>query len=384
MDQKTRLVSNLRLLIPRLRLLQKKDTASSVVQRRELSQLLSEGRESSARIRVENVISTDIAVEVMEMVELYCELLLARANVLDQLAFGEKGTRARLRAKEVYKKQTQPHAGTAAGLGANAAESSGPRFGFSWLGGSHKKEGSLADDAGILSDDEDTYMDTALDEAAVVIFYAWHRFPHELRELTMLRTMLGERYGKEFMTLAQENKVDTVKVPDRLLKSLRVRPPGQDLVESYLREIAKAYGVDWPEEDILDSQEDLGSAPPEFVSDATPGDGDDNQEGDVPATPTKPRVDITESRRASETSELSKATPPRGPAAGRSPVSVAPPAPRTDNPNPRVKVPGSEGNGSAKATSDAAGSGSQGKSNNGGIPELDELTRRFADLKRKP
>ncbi|KAJ5575372.1 hypothetical protein N7450_009271 [Penicillium hetheringtonii] len=336
--QTTRLVSNLRLLIPRLRLLQKKDTASSVVQRRELSQLLSEGRESSARIRVENVIATDIAVEVMEMVELYCELLLARANVLDQLAFGEKGTRARLRAKELYKKQTQPQAG----------------------GGSQKKEASVADDAGALSDEDDTYMDTALDEAATVVFYAWHRFPHELRELTMLRTMLGERYGKEFMTLAQDNKVDTVKVPDRLLKALRVKPPGQDLVESYLREIAKAYGVAWPEED-LNTQEDLGNAPPEFVDD-TKGDDDGNEGGDVPATPTKPHANAAESRRASETNELSKATPPRGPAAGRSPVSVAPPAPRTDNPNPRVKVPGSEGNGPATtSTTVGSRSGSQGE-----------------------
>ncbi|KAG0158644.1 hypothetical protein PDIDSM_6160 [Penicillium digitatum] len=91
MESKTRLVSTLRLLIPRLRLLQKKDTASSVVQRRELSQLLSEGRDASARIRVENVIATDIAVEVMEMVELYCELLWARANVLDQMAFSDQG-----------------------------------------------------------------------------------------------------------------------------------------------------------------------------------------------------------------------------------------------------------------------------------------------------
>lgn len=380
MDEKTRLVSNLRLLIPRLRLLQKKDTASSVVQRRELSQLLAEGRESSARIRVENVIATDIAVEVMEMVELYCELLLARANVLDQLAFGEKGTRARLRAKELYKKQTQSQTGAAASAGVKTAESSGSRFGFGWLGGgAAKKEASLADDAGLLSDDDDTYMDTALDEAATVVFYAWHRFPHELRELTMLRTMLGERYGKEFMTLAQENKIDNVKVPDRLLKGLRVRPPGQELVESYLREIAKAYGVAWPEED---AQDELGSAPPEFVDD-TQDDGDDSQGGDLPVTPSKSGAGAAEARRASETNELSKATPPRGPAAGRSPVSVAPPAPRTDNPNPRVKVPGPEENSSTKA-SGAAGSRPQGNSSNGGIPELDELTRRFADLKRKP
>ncbi|KAJ6120837.1 hypothetical protein N7523_005117 [Penicillium sp. IBT 18751x] len=379
--QTTRLVSTLRLLIPRLRLLQKKDTASSVVQRRELSQLLSEGREASARIRVENVIATDIAVEVMEMVELYCELLLARANVLDQLAFGESGTRARLRAKEQYKKHSMAQAG-----GVKPIESSGSRFGFGWLGGSQKKETSPAASASPgevsgdpLTDEEDPYMDTALDEAAVAIFYAWHRFPHELRELTMLRTMLGERYGKEFMTLAQDNKVDSIKVPDRLLKGLRVRPPGQELVESYLQEIARAYGVAWPHggED-LDVQADLGDAPPEFVDSKDEGDAD--QGGDLPATPSKQaasRPELSEMRRASETSELNKATPPRGLAAGRSPVSVAPPAPRTDNPNPHVKIPGE---GDTKPTQGQAGP----RKNSNGIPELDELTRRFADLKRKP
>lgn len=377
---KTRLVSTLRLLIPRLRLLQKKDTAFSVVQRRELSQLLSEGREPSARIRVENVISTDIAVEVMEMVELYCELLLARANVLDQLAFGEQGNRARLRAKELYRKKNQTQAGTS-GAGATT-ESSGPRFGFGWFSGSQKKEaGTPAITSGAntseeaLTEEENPYMDTALDEAAVVIFYAWHRFPHELRELTMLRTMLGERYGKEFMALAQDNKIDSAKVPDRLLKGLRVRPPGPELVESYLREIAKAYGISWPAD-----EEELGDAPPEYVDDQ-----DDDGNGDLPQTPTKQQGDssqpsFSEARRASETSELNKATPPRGLATGRSPVSVAPPAPRTDNPNPRVKVPGAEKEGGKPAKQESA----QSKSNNSGIPELDELTRRFADLKRRP
>ncbi|KAF5856284.1 hypothetical protein ETB97_007640, partial [Aspergillus alliaceus] len=98
--QTAKLTSTLHLLIPRLRLLQKKSTASSVIQRRELSHLLSENKDVSARIRVENVIATDIAIEVMEMVELYCELILARANVLDQNAFSEKGVEARNRAKE--------------------------------------------------------------------------------------------------------------------------------------------------------------------------------------------------------------------------------------------------------------------------------------------
>ncbi|KAJ5872871.1 uncharacterized protein N7529_005224 [Penicillium soppii] len=379
-EPKTKLVSTLRLLIPRLRLLQKKDTASSVVQRRELSQLLSEGRDASARIRVENVIATDIAVEVMEMVELYCELLLARANVLDQLAFGEQGTRARHRAKELLKKRTQAQAGAAgsAAAASKATENTGSRFGFGWLGGgTQKKEaervgasitGSAEESA---SEEDNPYLDTALDEAAVVVFYAWSRFPHDVREFTMLRTMLDERYGKEFRILATENKIDGVSVPDRLLKSLRVRPPGQELVESYLREIAKAYGVEWHG---LDDVEELGSAP-EFVDDV--GEGD---EPGLPQTPGKQgEPSFSEARRASETSELNKATPPRGLAAGRSPVSVAPPAPRTDNPNPRVKVPGTEDNDTSKSGGAAAP-----KRSNNGIPELDELTRRFADLKRKP
>lgn len=323
------------------------------------------------------------------MVELYCELLLTRANVLDQLAFADKGTRARLRAKELHKRQMQAQA-AASGAPAKAAESSGPRFGFSWLGGGQKKEApAKTEDSGDLSaEEDDAYLDTALDEAAVAVFYAWHRFPHELRELTMLRTMLGERYGKEFMTLAQDNKVDSVKVPDRLLKGLRVRPPGQDLVDSYLREIAKAYGVAWPAgEEELDVEEELGDAPPEFVDDAQ-GDDDHEGGGDLPHTPKKQptdadRGDLSESRRASDASELNKATPPRGFASGRSPVSVAPPAPRTDNPNPRVKVPGSEGRDSGKSTANRSTGESQKKSDNG-IPELDELTRRFAELKRKP
>ncbi|KAJ5458325.1 hypothetical protein N7475_009713 [Penicillium sp. IBT 31633x] len=394
--QTTRLVSTLRLLIPRLRLLQKKDTASSVVQRRELSQLLSEGREASARIRVENVIAADTAVEVMEMVELYCELLLARANVLDQMAFSDQGTRARLRAKEVLKKRTQAHAGATTSTTAGtkgARESTGSLFGFSWLGGGQKKEAERAamhnteESSDAITDEDNPYMDTALDEAAVVVFYAWHRFPHEVREFTMLRTMLGERYGKEFMTLAQDNKVDTVKVPDRLLKGLRVRPPGQELVESYLREIAKAYGVEWHGvEEELNNQEALGSAPPEFVDDLGDLDDGDAEELQLPQTPGKQQGDSTsrpnlsEARRASETTELNKATPPRGLAAGRSPVTVAPPAPRIDNPNPKVKLPGTEG----KDATVSKEAGVHKKNNNNGIPELDELTRRFADLKRKP
>ncbi|RLL96775.1 hypothetical protein CFD26_104558 [Aspergillus turcosus] len=379
----------------------KKDTASSVIQRRELATLLDEGRESSARIRVENVIATDIAVEVMEMVELYCELLLARANVLDQLAFGEKGARARSRAKEVLKAEMggpQGHGhGHAQGASSGGGDASKSFLGFSLFAGAGSKKQTPnitestpgrgrkteAEEVGDDEEESQSYIDAALDEAAAVIFYAWPRFPHDVRELTMLRGMLAERWGKEFMTLAQDNKLVDVRVPERLVKGLRVKPPTQELVESYLREIAKAYGSSWATRDQSQSQgeSELGEAPPEFVGDTDPsGDGDGDGDAAVPSTPTRP-VNMAEARRASETSELNKATPPRGFQSVKSPVSVAPPGPRSDNPNPRVKVPGSETQSETQVEGPPrARNGNAGGA--GSIPELDELTRRFAALRR--
>lgn len=69
--------------INRLRLIQQKETAIAKQQRRGIAQLLEQGKEQSARIRVENIIREDINVELLEILELYCELLLARIGLLD-------------------------------------------------------------------------------------------------------------------------------------------------------------------------------------------------------------------------------------------------------------------------------------------------------------
>lgn len=45
--------------------------------------MLANGKDQSARIRVENVIREDINVELLEILELYCELLLARIGLLE-------------------------------------------------------------------------------------------------------------------------------------------------------------------------------------------------------------------------------------------------------------------------------------------------------------
>nr|POE93631.1 hypothetical protein CFP56_19643 [Quercus suber] len=78
-----------------------------------------------------------------------------------------------------------------------------------------------------------------------------------------------------------------------------------------------------------------------------------------------------------ENEELSRATPPRdlGP---RSPVSVMPPSPSTDNIRPKVNLPGPpELKPNKKMVEAKQSSGPGGK-----IPDVNELAARFAQLKR--
>lgn len=68
--------------ISKLKFIQDKKTALTKQQRRLLADLLNQGKESSAKIRVENIIRDDIYIELLEYLELYCELLLARLALL--------------------------------------------------------------------------------------------------------------------------------------------------------------------------------------------------------------------------------------------------------------------------------------------------------------
>ncbi|PWW74557.1 DUF292-domain-containing protein [Tuber magnatum] len=79
----TKLKVALKLSVSRLRMAQQRETALAKVNRRQMAQLLEQGKEESARIRVENIIRQDISVELMEILELYCELLLARIGLME-------------------------------------------------------------------------------------------------------------------------------------------------------------------------------------------------------------------------------------------------------------------------------------------------------------
>lgn len=68
--------------IQRLRYAQEKQQALAKQDRREIAQLLSNGKEQKAHYRVESLINDDIHLELLEIMELYCELLHARVNIL--------------------------------------------------------------------------------------------------------------------------------------------------------------------------------------------------------------------------------------------------------------------------------------------------------------
>lgn len=279
--------------------MQKQDETLSKAQRRDMAKLLDVGKIDSARIRVENIIRSDITTELHEILELYCELLLARAGLLD---------------------------------------------------------GSTCD--------------PGLEEAIKSIIYAAPKT--EIKELMTVRTLLAEKYGKPFVLEAMENTDG--KVNEKVIKKLSVTPPKEELVQGYLEEIAKAYGVNWP-------KRDLGEAPPDFLD-----DDDDNPSGGqaqkILETPliADPKED---NKDAAAQEELSKATPPKtlGPS---SPLRVTPSSPSSENPHPRVTLGKLELTPSKKMQEAQAAAKPAPKKNDigSGIPDLDELSARFAALKK--
>lgn len=82
--QPNKLKVQLKLAINRLKMLQAKKTSLCQHQRREIATLLDKGKEESARVRVEHVIREDLFIEAMEILELYCDLLLARFGLIEQ------------------------------------------------------------------------------------------------------------------------------------------------------------------------------------------------------------------------------------------------------------------------------------------------------------
>ncbi|KAJ7150330.1 regulator of Vps4 activity in the MVB pathway-domain-containing protein [Mycena filopes] len=162
----------LRLSVQRLRILQQKKEAQAKASRRDIASLLERGKIETARVKVETIINEDIHVELLELLELYSELLLARFGLLDQ----------------------------------NTRE-----------------------------------PDPGIAEGVCSIIHAAPRT--ELKELHVLRDILCHKWGRDFSVAVMENRDGCVS--DRVMRKLGNGTPSPELVDGYLTEIAKAYGVEW-------------------------------------------------------------------------------------------------------------------------------------------
>ncbi|KNG48078.1 DUF292-domain-containing protein [Stemphylium lycopersici] len=292
----------LKLSISRLRMVQQKDSAKVKQQRREMAQLIEAGKVQSARIRVENIIRTDITTELHEILELYCELLLARSQLLES---------------QVSSSNT------------NSASTS-------------------------------TLLDPALEEAVRSIIYAAPRT--EIKELQTVRALLVDKFGKDVAVASMDGEG----VAERVVKKLRVETPKEELVEAYMTEIARFYGVPYGTAKSEDEADDDDDEPSGGVAEKAGGELED------PLT--------TDDKKEDEREALAKATTPKklGP---QSPLRVVPPSPSTDNIAPRLKLPGAA---AAKIAKSEANTKKPAKKEDGlgKIPDVDELSRRFAELKR--
>lgn len=87
----SKLKTNLRLAVNRLKLLGKKKSELTQKARKEISDYILEHKEDRARIKVEHIIHEDYMVEAYELLEMYCDTLLARFGLIQQMKELDEG-----------------------------------------------------------------------------------------------------------------------------------------------------------------------------------------------------------------------------------------------------------------------------------------------------
>ncbi|SCU96717.1 LADA_0H02366g1_1 [Lachancea dasiensis] len=172
-----KLKTSLKMCIQRLRYAQEKQQSLAKKSRREVAQLLSEGKEQKAQYRIESLINDDIHEELLEILELYCELLHARIALLN----------------------------------------------------------NVVDEADLI----ENHADDGINEAVRAVVYAVLHAP-EVKEFQQVKELLAFKFGVDFLRAIIEDKIG---VPDKVLKKCSPNLPEEELVTLYLREIATTYEV---------------------------------------------------------------------------------------------------------------------------------------------
>ena len=213
-----KLKTNLRLSINRLKLLEKKKSEMAMKSRKEIADYLGTGKDERAKIRVEHIIREDYMVEAMEVIEMYCDLLLARFGLIQQMKTLDDGlaeaissliwVAPRLQVKEIQR---------------NTSYS--PLLQY-----------------------QNFVSVTLIEEnyrKKVPFEKVNHRLPFQsdVQELKIVCDQLTAKYGKPYAQACKENAVGTVSA--KLMHKLSVQAPPKITVEKYLIEIAKYYNVEY-------------------------------------------------------------------------------------------------------------------------------------------
>ena len=213
----------LRLVNGRIHLLTQKKQQHLASTGKEISTLLATGKYDSARIKVEGLLREERLVAAYEILDLFLELITQRMAVLE-------------RAKCVRKR---------------------------------KRRGRVQ--AGVVST-PDTLLRTVPDEmreAVTTVLYMSARASLELPELETIRGQLATKYGKELVLQScTEASATAAGVNDRILALMSVSPPPADIKLRRLKELAEHHGVPFDEAKVGTSI--LGVAH-DMVAVSTPG-----------------------------------------------------------------------------------------------------------------
>lgn len=281
------------------------------------------------------------------MLELHCEQLQVRANILDHLAFGQKKnkTPVRHRGKAQRDARLKNSAGGAKAGSHPAGEGTKPTSGGGWgiwnlfgfsstpTSSSQQLAESLpsrspdepvvqteGNDGDVIEQQYEVYIDPELDRSAAVVFYCYARIPRDVPGLLEVKNKLSLRWGSDFVSRAQDDDDLPVELPEILLDRLRVRKAPESLVESYLTEIARSHGIPYGDI-IIDEEQEAGIS----INDAHPAE---TKNGEARSTQ------------------------------------------------------GASGGSEARSEASNTAAAKDTASKLGGIPEVDELARRFAALKK--
>lgn len=254
--------------------------------------MLREGQEGLARIKTEDAIANDNLIIALEILELHCERLHVRANILDHLV-AQKALKGRASPKRrpatpqrrpPQKAQPQPKPtspssssggwgfGKLFGFGGSPSPSSTPSHPDEQPDSAVSTQDSTEQGHGVDKDatqqepetheekeEREVYIDAELDRDAAAIFYSYARIPRDIPGLLELRAKLVHRWGNDFAQKAQDGDPSIVEIPKDLIERLRIEKVPESLVENYLREIARSYkipyhGETWESEDEEDDQ----------------------------------------------------------------------------------------------------------------------------------